>query len=280
MITDRPADQFAHRTTIMDGSSARPSSRRVARRMTRTIFKLVARSPIMTAHMLREPLIMAELERAKRAETVDADNPVTRVLLDTGLMRCQANGNVEAETPTVAETMREARLAECLSEALVFSTKTYHPRAFARVCTPEGDRHLTPVRRVYEDPYAGIDMDAYYPGLRRATEPGYSPDSPAYSPTSPIGSPTSPNGSPNSPAYGLLRDWIIHSHTSPAYEPPSPAYSPTSPAYSPTSPIGSPASPGYGLLEDISYSPASPAYEPPSPAYSPCYGPSEPACEA
>jgi hypothetical protein len=222
----------------MDGSSsARASSRRVARRMTRTIFKMVAQSPIMTAHMLREPLIMAELERATRAKTVDADNPVTRVLLDTGLMRCQAHGIVEAEMPTVAETMREAR-------RFGLSTKTYHPRAFARVCTPEGDRHLTPARRVYEDPYAGIDLEAYYPGLRRATEPGYSPDSPAYSPCSPAYSPTSPIGSPTSPGYGLLED-ISYSPASPAYEPPSPGYWPASPAYSPTSPCYEPSEPAF-----------------------------------
>jgi hypothetical protein len=120
--------------------------------------------------------------------------------------------------PTVAETMREARL-------FGLSAKTYHPRAFARVCTPEGDRHMTPARGGYEDPYAGIDMDAYYPRMRHCTE---WPDSPAYSPTSPIGSPTSPNGSP-------------------AYEPPSPRYWPTSPAYSPTSPAYSPTSPAYEL---------------------------------
>jgi hypothetical protein len=200
----------------MDGSSsARASSRRVARRVTRTIFKLVAQSPSMTARMLREPLIKAELERAARAETVDADDPVTRVLLDAGLLSCRARGVVEVEVPTLAETIREARLAECASEALGFSSKTYHPRAFVRAFTPEDDHGLTPARRTYIAPYACIYMDAYCPRARHATEPdspGYSPTSPGYSPTSPAYSPTSPAYSPTSPAYEQQAD-------TPAYRP-------------------------------------------------------------
>lgn len=240
----------------MDGP-ARVSSRRAARRVTRTIFKLVSQSPIMTARLLREPLIKAELERAARAETVDADDPMTRVLLDTGLLRCRtAGGAGEAEAPTLAEAMHEARLADAVPMML---HKTYHPRAFVRVCTSEGDRHMTPARRVYEDPYAGIDMDAYYPGLRRNTEPWYPPDSPAYSPCSPAYSPTSPAGSPTSPAYEARH-----------YTGESPVYSPASPSYSPASPAGPPPLPPYEARhytgEPPVYSPTSPCYEPSAPA--------------
>jgi hypothetical protein len=207
----------------MDGSSSdRAASRRAARRVTRTIFKAVAQSPSLTARLLRDPLIKAELERAARAETVDADDPVTRVLLGTGLLRCQTHGVDEADMPTLAEAMHEARLAECESEepGFGFSGKTYHPRALARSYAPEDDHYLTPARRVYEDDCGLTPESAGYSPL----SPAYSPTSPAYSPTSPAYSPASPGFNPPSPAY---------EPTSPCYEPASPAYSPTLPAYIP-----------------------------------------------
>jgi hypothetical protein len=206
----------------MEGSSARASSRRVARRVTRTIFKLVAQSPTLTARLLREPLIKAELERATRAETVDTDDPVTRVLLDTGLLRCQEHGFVEAEAPPLAETMREARLAECASEALGFSSKTYHPRAFA-LADARGEYGLTPTRHVAE-------LDS----------PGYSPTSPAYEPTSPSYAGTdTPGYNPTSPAYAP---------NAPAYEPNMPGCLPDTPGYNPTSPVYAPSAPAYEAL--------------------------------